>query len=401
MNEQYYPALPQGWERSQVEALMIEIAPALKLGSKRLAALLYMMGRTKPKDWTSNRTEPVYYAPQTETALALGKSERALRNDERALSTDHKLIDLRLKANGSRSFYGQCGIVFSRLIDMVPALIELRDTIRANRERVRELVQLRSTFLRHMKKRIEAASPELARSTDFWAATQAFENWPHNSKLRSMSLPDLEAHVHECRALCGHVDDLYEKCRDSSGRAEDSFRSFIQEDINDQTFVNCNARIMKRTSGKPSDAELSGSGPEGPEHCLEKKCEADSEAFKLRFMRGMNPNRLYELAGPDMRARIEFRRGVRNEVRELDLIEAAHDMLPYLGINYSAWAEAAHLMGNEGAALCVLLVDANRDNPAYPVKNPGGALRGMIKRFRAGKLNPVGSLLGLSRRRGF
>lgn len=101
-----------------------------------------------------------------------------------------------------------------------------------------------------------------------------------------------------------------------------------------------------------------------------------------------------------MRSRIEFRRGDRSDVRELDLIEAAHDMLPYLGINYSAWTEAVQLMGDEGAALCVLLVDANRDNPAHPVRNPGGALRGMVKRFRAGKLNPVGSLLGLSRRRG-
>lgn len=401
MNEQYYPTLPQGWERSQVETLLIEIAPALKLGSKRLTALLYMMGRTKPKDWTTASSEPVYYAPQTETALALGKSERALRNDERALSTDHGLIDLRLKANGSRSFYGQCGIVFSRLIDMVPALIELRDSMRVERERVRELVQLRSTFLRHMKKRIEAASPELIDSTDFWAATQAFEGWPHSSKLRGMALVDLEMHVEDCRALCGHVDDLYEKCPDSSGRAEEKFRSFIQEDINDLNPVRCNAGIHKRTSGKPSDFQFSGSGPNGPEHCLEKEYEVDSVAFKTRFMRGMNPNRLYELAGPEMRSRIEYRRGERYEVRELDLIEAAHDMLPYLGINYSAWSEAAQLMGNEGAALCVLLLDANRDHPTYPVKNPGGALRGMIKRFRAGKLNPVGSLLGLSRRRGF
>lgn len=401
MNEQYYPALPQGWERSQVETLLIEVAPTLNLGSKRLTALLYMMGRTKPRDWTSNSAEPVYYAPQTETALALGKTERALRNDERALAKDHMLVDLRLKANGSRSFYGRCGIVFSRLIDMVPDLIELRDTMRKQRERVRELVQLRSTYLRHMKQRIEAASPELINSTDFWAATQAFESWPHSSKLRGLALDTLEDHVEDCRTLCGHVDDLYEMCHDSSCRAEENYRSFIQEDINEENPVICNAHIDERASGKPSEFRHIGSGPTGPARCLENKYEADSEAFKVRFMRGLNPNRLYELAGPEMRSRIEVRRGDRSEVRELDVIEAAHDMLPYLGINYSAWAEAAQLMDTEGAALCVLLLDANRDNPTYPVKNPGGALRGMIKRFRAGKLNPVGSLLGLSRRRGF
>ena len=49
MTDEIFPVLPQGWQRSQVEALLIEIAPALHLGAKRLAALLYMMGRTRAR----------------------------------------------------------------------------------------------------------------------------------------------------------------------------------------------------------------------------------------------------------------------------------------------------------------------------------------------------------------
>ena len=75
-------------------------------------------------------------------------------------------------------------------------------------------------------------------------------------------------------------------------------------------------------------------------------------------------------------------------------------MLPHLGINYSAWSQAPGIMGTEGAALCVLVLDANRDHPSAPVKNPGGMLRAMTKRYETGKLNLVGSLIGLSRRRG-
>lgn len=250
---------------------------------------------------------------------------------------------------------------------------------------MRELVQLRSTYLRHMKRRIEAAPPQLARSTDFWAATQAFEQWPHNSKLRAMAL---EAHVEACRSLCGKVDDLFE-----------NFRSFIQENTYETNLVKCNASIHKRTSGKPSDTNLIGAEPNGPSHCLESKDEAAAEAFKSKFMRGLTPQRLYELAGSDMRQQIDNRQGDRPHLRELDLIEAAHDMLPYLGINYSAWAQAANLMGSEGAALCVLILDANRDQPSAPVKNPGGMLRAMTRRYQLGKLNLVGSLIGLSRRR--
>lgn len=400
MNQTYFPVLPQGWERSQVEQLLIEIAPAIGLRAKRLNALIYMMMHTRPADWTSSNSEPVYFAPQTDTALALGKTERALRSDEHALETVHGMIEKRVKANGSRSYFGKCGIVFSKLIDMVPDLIELRERVRADRARVRELAQLRSTYLRHMKRRIEEAAPELARSTDFWAASQAFDQWPDSSKLRRMPLEALEAHVDACRILCGQVDDLFEMCSDSSCRAEENFRSFIQEDTYETNPVICNARIHKRPSAKASDTEFVGDEPNGPSHCRENKDEAAAEAFKSKFMRGLTPQRLFELAGSDMRSHITYRQGERTHLRELDLIEAAHDMLPLLGINYSAWAEAAHLMGQEGAALCVLILDANRDHPTAPVKNPGGTLRAMTRIFEAGKLNIVGSLIGLSRRRG-
>jgi len=400
MNDTYFPVLPQGWERSQVEQLLIEIAPAIGLRAKRLNALIYMMMHTRPSDWTSSGSEPVYFAPQTDTALALGKTERALRSDEHALEAVHGFIEKRVKANGSRSYFGKCGIVFSKLIDIVPDLIELREKVRADRVRVRELVQLRSTYLRHMKRRIEEAAPNLARSTDFWAATQAFGQWPHSSKLRRMSLEALSAHVEDCRALCGRVDDLFEMCSDSSCRAEENFRSYIQENTYDTNPVICNAGIHKRTSANASDTKFVGDGPNGPSHCLENKDEAAAEAFKQKFMRGLTPQRLLELAGGDMRSHITYRQGQKPQVRELDVIEAAHDMLPFLGINYSAWAEAAQLMGQEGAALCVLIVDANRDHPSAPVKNPGGTLRAMTRRFKAGKLNIVGSLIGLSRRRG-
>ncbi|UWQ77477.1 replication initiation protein RepC [Leisingera sp. M658] len=399
MNEQYYPALPQGWQRSHVEELLDDIAPAIGLGAKRLKALRHMMKRTRPSDWTSNATEPVYFGTQADTAYALGKTERALRNDEYILEAVHGLIEKRVKANGSRSFYGQCGIIFSRLIDLVPSLIELRERLMANHARMRELVQLRSTYLRHMKRQIEAASPELARSTDYWAVTETFSQWPHSSKLRSMGLDDLEAHVSDCRKLCGQIDSLIETCEDSSCQAEENFRSLLQENTKDSS-VKCNAGIHKRTSGKPSDTTLCDTGPAGPVNCLESKHVVSPEVFKSRFLGTLSPQKLFDLASEDMKLHIQAHQGARDRVRMLDIIEAAQDLKPYLGINHSAWVAAAHAMGPEQAAVCVLIIDANRNHPTHPVRNPGGALRAMLKQFRREKLNLVGSLIGLSRRCG-
>lgn len=400
MNQTYFPVLPQGWERSQVEQLLIEIAPAIGLRARRLSALLYMMGYTKPSAWTSSEAEPVYFAPQTDTALALGKTERALRNDEHALEAVHGLIEKRVKANGSRSFYGKCGIVFSRLIDLVPDLIELRDRIRADRARVRELVQLRSSHLRSIKRRIEAASPQLVQTTDFWAATQAFEQWPHSSKLRAMPLDALETHVLDCEALCGRFDELLQMCPDSSCRAEENFRSFIQEDTYESKSVNCNASNPTRTSANASDTNFIGDGPDGPSHCNENKDEAADAAFKLRFQQSLNPKRFFDLAGPDMQIHIEARCADPTSISMHHIVDAAEMLKPHLGINHDAWVQACRAMGPEGAAICVLVIDANRDHPTSPVKNPGGALRAWTRRYETGDLNLVGSLIGLARRRG-
>ncbi len=46
-------------------------------------------------------------------------------------------------------------------------------------------------------------------------------------------------------------------------------------------------------------------------------------------------------------------------------------------------------------ALCILVIDRNRFHPDTPVKNPGGVL---TARHKAGKLNLVGSLIGLTER---
>jgi replication initiation protein RepC len=82
-----------------------------------------------------------------------------------------------------------------------------------------------------------------------------------------------------------------------------------------------------------------------------------------------------------------------------DFTLAAIRRLPELGVNPSAWEEAAEAMGDEAATLAVLVIDANRDHPTAPVRKPGGLLRAMARRQRAGELNLLGSLIGLMERK--
>lgn len=83
---------------------------------------------------------------------------------------------------------------------------------------------------------------------------------------------------------------------------------------------------------------------------------------------------------------------------ERDFILAAIDLTPELGINGSAWKAAVAQMGDITAALCLLVIDANRTHPVTPVLNPGGLLRAMTRRHAKGQLNLYGSLKGLTER---
>tara|TARA_Y100001933_G_scaffold262877_1_gene322287 strand:+ start:1035 stop:1352 length:318 start_codon:yes stop_codon:yes gene_type:complete len=87
-------------------------------------------------------------------------------------------------------------------------------------------------------------------------------------------------------------------------------------------------------------------------------------------------------------------------LRERDIIEAAWRLLPMLDFHPSAWFEGQSTLGDRGVALCLLLVDAGRDHPTYPVPNPGGLMQEMIRRAKARRLDISASITALLRRRG-
>ena len=78
-----------------------------------------------------------------------------------------------------------------------------------------------------------------------------------------------------------------------------------------------------------------------------------------------------------------------------DLVDAAHGLLPELGINKSAWNEACTVMGTTGAALCVLITDHAALREKDRVRNPGGYLRSMTRKAQRGELHLHRSIFGI------
>ena len=393
---QTYPALPQGHKRFTVEQLIREVGPLIGLRASAQVALIHMMGHTAPDDWTSSEREPVYFAPQDITAAALGKTRRALYNTEVQLER-LGLIERRTKGNGHRSPYGGCGIVFSRLIALVPDLLNLLDQLRREKAERKMLRGRRSTFKGMILKRVREAGD--ASPAGIAAAAEAMALWPDARRLEAMEIDVLRAHVEEAKNVCDALVLVDDRGRDSSAMGEEIDTPFLQENNQEHLSVTCNVSINQRSAGKPAHNRSYLTGPAGPEKGWGNECAAANETRKAEFQSRLTPERLFRLASEDMQALMIDSQGQSPHLRQVDLIDAAVRILPFLGINYDAWEKAVGTMGEPSATVAVFLIDANRDHPRTPVRNPGGALRAMTERHRKGSLNLIGSLMGLTRRK--
>ena len=392
-----YPVLPGKMQRSQVADCLRELAgPLWGMKSGRLMTLLAMMDKTRPQDWVQTCSEPVCYAQQTQLALSLGKTERAIRNDEVEFER-LGLIEKRTGANGARARAGQLGLVFSPLIAMMPRLVSLASELRGDRDEKEGIVRRRS----HQKKRAQEAIRDLQGvAPDLPEVIAAFEevtSWPSPASLRRMSLTDVIGHYEAAKNLVDNLLDLLAKQHKTSGRPEPDFRHYIQDTTQEESMY-CNASLQKRTGLQP-DADFIADTPHGVSDCLESKYEAAREAHKCKFSEKLTPKRLYDLCAFDMRMHLDLALKGRGTILHHDFVNAAYDCALAMGVNHSAWVDAIETMGEFPAALCIILIDANRDHPVSPIRSPGGTLRAMTRKHSAGELNIFGGLIGLSQRK--
>lgn len=375
-----HPALPEGWTKGAVMALLSEVAPHIGLRPARLAVLHYIIGRTRASDWTSPHREPVFFGAQDLAAVELGKTARQLRTDEAALA---KLgfIMKRVAANGARYGRAGLGLVLTPLISRLEEFIALRERLRAERAELRALKDLRSLRLRHMKRAISALPSWVAQDPEVPDILASFAGWPRSDALSRLGLDRLSAHLQESSELCNRIDDWLEKHGLSSGEPAENFRPFIQNTKEDSQNVE-NPLAVDNSAGR--------------EGLAENKTQT-SRPFPAPP--ALTPENLYDIAGEGMRMMVDATREENRPLRERDLIEAAWRLLPMLDIHPSVWFEGQNALGDHGLALCLLLVDAGRDHPTYPVRNPGGLMREMIRRAKVERLDTAVSLASLARRR--
>jgi len=252
-----YPVLRPGLYRSHVEGLLTDVSKHIGMSDALLRTLLTMIRYTRPRDWTDPSVEPLCSKMQTDLAIALGKTDRALRNDEQALEKVFGFIKKNVSANGSRRSDGngyRQGLSFSPLIDRIDDLEALRDAFRKE-ERHRKSLRLKCSALRRLVKQglmeLHADHPdheELGRIRDL------FLSWaPRYSAYRTMDA--LERHYSEALQASRDIDDIRQNLAEASGRAEVNFRRYIH-DTNEDLSVIDNASLAAQSEGMAAKVQV-------------------------------------------------------------------------------------------------------------------------------------------------
>ena len=153
-----------------------------------------------------------------------------------------------------------------------------------------------------------------------------------------------------------------------------------------------------RPDDKSSENNSPNADPKGSTNCLENKHgEAEAERNK-NLTEIVDPERMISFGSSDFEQAVRFYQGSKGQITEQDFVLGSIDQLHRLGVHSSAYQEAVDTMGDLTTAICLLIIDANMTRTSNPVQNPGGMLRGMTRQHKAGRLNLVGSLIGLDQK---
>ena len=165
-------------------------------------------------------------------------------------------------------------------------------------------------------------------------------------------------------------------------------------------------------SCREGDGETVGRAREaGRRRSAEEDAESDAEmgaesgatirsALPPALLARLTPAVLRELGSDELRLYVDHLEprppGQPPTLRDIE--RAALMRRRELGITPQAWEEIEDALGWLDALVALIVVDRNQGHPRTPVRNPGGLLRDLARRRRAGTLDLAASVMGAWRR---
>lgn len=414
MNEQHSPKPKAGLHQT-----VRNIASARLEFGLQLAAVEYLRHAAEcvsPDDLKDGRT-PYCYERVDDIAHHLDVDPRTVHNIEKQLH-GLGLIDKKTMANGHRGAK-RCRrtgeLLWVHGISLAP-LIERREelaaiaTAAADRQRAyRAMRQQVHASRARLKETLIAASevPSLVDlRTQMWAIYDAS---PARVTRRAHDLDDLGRIRAELALAVETLAEALAALDSASSEAGDNRLEAV--DISDASEIHCRHKYLTTPSllysckgaKPPVSGKFSGcNDPSGNMSGLEIK-GAESQTAHNPQNRPASKNPLPQMTASALLDLAPDRwREVLDGMERVDwsvigFVAAARRA--ELGVSETAWRAGIDRMGPRSAALCLAILDTNRDHPTKPVRSVGGAFVAMTRRAEAGELNLEPSIRWIAARR--
>jgi len=405
-----FKGLPEGVTRFDLLKLVKHAGREVGFTDSMIQLLEYYLLYTKEQDWKDG-ARPVMYQSQYKTALHFGVSERQIQRLEATLfnvgaltwndSGNHRRFGVRDEGSGEILY--AYGVDLSPLASLYPMLQkklqekELHDA--AWMEQKRRISWYRAR-IRTMLAEFPAHAELQAQIMDATA------------KYNEVAVPiRTYMSLETLTVLRQRHESLYEQVLEALDGAspveQDCGLSQERSSTDDPNVVH--SQTTKKTSSdksdtrSPQDNGFRGSVVQPPVITGNIGASGKVEVPPIPEISEKLANISWKqvLNAASERFQLYLHRGYGNRPRPInwsDVIDAAYEVRRELGISKSAWVEACSVLGQGGAAICIMVIDQKAQDGKEPIRNPGGYLRGMVKKAKDGKLNLHGSVFGLLKR---
>ncbi len=409
-----FDGLPEGVTHLDLLYLVKDIGRRVGFTPAMISLLEYYVRFTRESDWQEGG-RPIVYQSQAKTARHFNVTERQIQRLETALFDLGALTWYTSGNNkrfGVRSESGE--LLYASGVDLAP-LASLREKLENKKAEVQmedaawfETKRQISWYRGQIKALIAEAESCSGLEREAAEAEHAYKGIDGHIRagkdlafLRDL----LKAHLEVYNTLSAAIE-AYTPANANCGLNSDLTRNTSSTDAKNVAHLystnkpqfskeNTSSSLSDRNASRGSVAASSGTGT---------RHSTSGESYRQEWMAALAAEKAriswkQVLAACSERFKERFPM-TGNPLGWDDVVNAAYDLLPTLGISRSAWLEACMTLGRDGAAIAVMIIDRKVQDPSQSVKNPGGYLRGMTARAKEGKLNLHGSVFGLLKREG-
>jgi hypothetical protein len=379
---EFFEGLPEGVKHTDLLRLVQNLEKKIGLSSAAVLHLEYLVTHTREVDWQPGAA-PIVYRSVQNTATDRRRTERQIHNLECSLhragliqwndTENYKRYGRRDHRGHIEYAYGvdltPLGMMYDRLVELneqhmayMSSFAEIKHKVSGLRRRIINKIDLAKEYGLVVDEVIDelATLPRIAANMTIMALT----NILNQAREINFTLDDILKD--QQKPAPSVADETGTDLKQTSDPSELNFRHIQSTASQQSIYIECNQEVGH-------DSEKVGEKiSTGMEHLTyDQVIDAASDEFVECIQPSATGNKY------------------------TDLNTAAARMCHRMGIGRFAWIKACSTMGDTAAAVAVLIIDRNRKHPIIPVVNPGGVLRGMTAKAKAGDLNLHRSLYAI------